>query len=468
MPAFNPLLQQQFLDLIGTVTGIKIRSADWDALAQNIIQRSETLSLPSLSAYYQLLLAESQRSEHQQTEWKSFLNLITIGESYFFRDPDQLQVLREHILPTLIEQQRLTYLSGCVPQLSLSLWSAGCSTGEEPYSLAILLKELIPDFPEWQISILATDLNPASLAYARQGIYRDWSFRQTSPLLKSRYFRPVSDGWQIHESIRQQVTFCSGNLLNDPLPNALLNTVHLILCRNVFIYFDDDAIATILKKFHSALSPDGYVVTGHAELYNQNLQEFQVLSFPGSMAYQRQPAVSQKWPKPTTRVAKGSPTPPPRPKPSISIKPAKQIKKPEPLGQTTRFTTQYLLAQSHWKQQELEQAVHHCEAALQLDGEAIPPLYLKAQIAQKMCDRKQAKIILKKILYLQPAFIPAYLDLGTLYQQGGDIARAKKMYRTTQNLLEELPTETWIDYQGGVAAGDLLTQLQQQTLVNIT
>ncbi|MGR3280501.1 CheR family methyltransferase, partial [Acaryochloris marina NIES-2412] len=107
-------------------------------------------------------------------------------------------LLREQILPDLIEQQRLAYATGSIPQLALSLWSAGCSSGEEAYSLAILLKDLIPDYSEWQISILGTDLNLVSIDRARQGIYRNWSFRQTKPRLKSNYFDAVSTGWQIH------------------------------------------------------------------------------------------------------------------------------------------------------------------------------------------------------------------------------------------------------------------------------
>ncbi|WP_299412352.1 CheR family methyltransferase [Acaryochloris sp. IP29b_bin.148] len=453
----NSALKQQFLDLIQSQTGIKLREQDWDTLEKEIVGRVHSLQQPDAHTYYKSLVLASQGSTlcsgAELQEWSHFLDLITIGESYFFRDHDQFCVLQEHILPELIEQQRMAYATGLIPQLALHLWSAGCSTGEEPYSLALLLQKLIPDWSQWHISILGTDLNPVAIDRARQGVYRNWSFRQTDPQLKSQAFNPVPTGWQIHDTIRQQLTFRRGNLLRDPLPQAMVNNLHLIICRNVFIYFDAAAIAQVLAKFHRALRPEGYLVTGHAELYAQNLQQFQTLSFPGSIAYQqRQVEV---------------PAPPPTPSAASPVSPIKTTAPATstPIDRsTTGLSTQYRLAKSYVQQEDWEQAMHHCQAALEINGEAIAPLYLKAQIAQELGDDKQAKVIYKKIIYLQPTSIPAYLELGTLYQQAAQGVRAAKMYSAAQDLLQQLPGETWINYQGQIRADHLLMHLRQRLL----
>ena len=361
-------------------------------------------------------------------------------------------------------------LPGVIPHLALNIWSAGCSTGEEVYSLAVLIEELLPDWPQWQISILGTDLNPAALDKARRGIYRDWSFRQTEPRLKSRAFRPVPEGWQIHDAIRKRVSFRRSNLLTDPFPNGTLSNVHLIICRNVFIYFDTATIARILAKFHATLSPKGYLVTGHAELYDQDLQQFEALGFPGSMAYKRQTVVQIDSVPPISakpiRLPQAEKRPPDIPKADIpqANVPLHLRRTETTLDPATSAAAQYLLAQSCWQQGDMEQAMHHCQMALQPDGEAIAPLYLWAQIAEQLCDRKQAKTLLKKILYLQPTFIPAYLELGTIYAQEGSTNRAQKMYGAAQELLENIPPDTWIDYQGRITADALLTQVIHQAL----
>ncbi|MGF1601995.1 MAG: CheR family methyltransferase [Thermosynechococcaceae cyanobacterium] len=465
MPVIDSALQKKFLDLIETETGIQVRRQDWITLATHIANRTAALTLSEPERYYQLLAGQAQRPEQ---EWESFLDFITIGESYFFRDQDQFEVLRSHLLPDLIAQQRLAHAEGLIPHLSLRLWSAGCSTGEEPYSLAILLQELLPDLSQWQISILGTDINPVALNKARQGIYRNWSFRQTNPQLKVRYFQSVPQGWQIHDSIRSQVIFRGLNLLTDPFPNGSLKNLHLIVCRNVFIYFDTATIAGILNKLQATLDPKGYLVTGHAELYDQSLQSFEVLSYPGSMAYRPRTIEKRPLPQKTARTPNLraiatvlSPTAQQPPKPLATSSALNTLHNDIP-SDPTGFMTQSLLAQSHWQQGHLEQALHHCQAALQINSEALAPLHMMAQLALQQCDRKQAKNILKKILYLQPDFIPAYLNLADIYTDEGQHQRAMKMYRTVQGLLKDLPRETCIDYRGRITAGELATQLSHR------
>jgi chemotaxis protein methyltransferase CheR len=287
----NEIILQQFIQLIADRIGLQIRVKDWSQLIKKINMRIKALKLSTYEKYYELLNNPSI-SDQQQKEWKELTQLLTVGESYFFRDKGQLNIVKNKILPNIIDAKRQINQAASHIKPSLRIWCAGCSTGEEPYSLAILIKELIPDWQQWNLLILGTDINSESLTKARKGIYSNWSFRQVEPQLKKNYFYPAPQNmWQIDESIRKIVTFRTGNLIQDNFPNLSsdLYNMDLIICRNVFIYFGFDTVATVIDKFYNTLAIDGYLMTGHAELDGQNLSQFQTLIFPESIIYQRCP-----------------------------------------------------------------------------------------------------------------------------------------------------------------------------------
>lgn len=177
----NAVIIQNFLQLILNQTGLQIREQDQKDFCNKIYSRMKVLKLNTPEQYYQLLsnTLNNQRIsflESSQNEWKELILLLTIGETYFFRDRGQLTLLKNRILPELIKIKIKCCEAKQKP--SLRIWSAGCSSGEEAYSLAILVKELIPDLNEWNILILGTDINQESIEKAKQGIYDSWSFRQ--------------------------------------------------------------------------------------------------------------------------------------------------------------------------------------------------------------------------------------------------------------------------------------------------
>ena len=171
----------------------------------------------------------------------------------------------------------------------LKIWSARCSSGEEPYSLAIMVKELIPDLIDWNILILGTDINPESIEKAEQVIYDSWSFRQVEPQIQKQYLHQQKMRWEVDGQIRKLVKFRCMNLFQEAFPNQLsvLHNIDAIVCRNVFIYFNSAAIATVLEKFYQTLNPGGYLIAGHTELHGQNLGQLQPKIFPESVVYQR-------------------------------------------------------------------------------------------------------------------------------------------------------------------------------------
>ncbi|NJL43319.1 MAG: tetratricopeptide repeat protein [Pseudanabaena sp. SU_2_4] len=172
---------------------------------------------------------------------------------------------------------------------SLRIWSAGCSTGEEPYSLATIVKELIPNYLNWNLLILGTDINTESIAKAKMGSYSEWSFRMVSPTIKQQYFSYQDKSWQLDDRIRRMVKFQPGNLLTDDYPslNSDIYNMDIIICRNVFIYFNAENVETILAKFYQALSPGGQLIVGHTELHDLNLQGFVPKAYEESVVYQR-------------------------------------------------------------------------------------------------------------------------------------------------------------------------------------
>lgn len=293
----NEALIDRFIQLISRNTGLYIREEDKKTLSKKLSQRIKILKISNPEDYYLFLENYNEiknypgkpRNWTTAQEWKELVCLITTGESYFFRDQGQFHLLRTKILPEIITNKQNKAESTGNHQKYLRIWSAGCSTGEEPYSLAILLKELIPDLYNWKILVLGTDINYKSIEKAKQGTYNPWSFRLVDPHLQIDYFQQQQSDWQIDKQISQMVKLQPGNLLLDEFPDyhTEMHDMDLILCRNVFVYFEHQAIAKVVKKFYDTLVPGGYLMTAHTELYSQDMGEFQVKILPESIIYQR-------------------------------------------------------------------------------------------------------------------------------------------------------------------------------------
>lgn len=180
---------------------------------------------------------------------------MTTNETLFFRDRHPFDALRQHVLPALIAER--------TAKASLRIWSAACSTGQEPYSLAMMLRDSFPELANWRVEILATDIAPAILARAREGFYSGFEVQRGLPVhLLVKHFDQHGDRWQIKPELRRMVTFQSFNLLSDPTP---LGTFDIVLCRNVLIYFDQATKAAVLERIAGRLAPTGALLLGAAE-----------------------------------------------------------------------------------------------------------------------------------------------------------------------------------------------------------
>ncbi len=500
------------VQLIGDRMGLKISSQQLASLQRYVEARLKALRLSNVDDYCVLLRRVSAEQKTWQggaevQEWKQLISQLTVGESYFFRDTKQFELLKTRIFPELIQRKRQDAIAisplSPNPRPSLRLWSAGCSTGEEVYSLAIVLQELIPDWNRWNIQVIGTDVNAISIEKAETGLYPDWSFRHTQPEVRPQYLLRTPKGWQVSQALKQMVRFYPLNLVSDGVPNPQfdLNNIDFIICRNVFIYFHPDAIVHVLRKFHAVLNPLGYLMTGHTELQGISIQPFQICCFPESILYQRslsETAYSESLTKhqlPINASANGSDYSASKSKyhqvkqplawansSSISGRNFNQVPDParrdtalNPVGfqsQDNKFSTfnelngtayqaRLKAAEAYANSGHHAEAVLACQQALQLQPFQVEPLYLLAHLAEENNDADQAKLLLKKIIYLDPNAVAAYLELAMIYRRQGDLKRATKHLHHAFLLLSTMPETAQMPGYSYATVGDARQYLQQ-------
>jgi chemotaxis protein methyltransferase CheR len=262
-------------DLIYQVAGIFHPDNKLSLLQDRCRRRMKEIQVATLREYFECLTIRPIR----QTELTALLNEITIGETCFFRNQPQLEALRRIVIPKIIEAKSDLRVR------NLRIWSAGCSTGEEPYTLRmVLLEEAAGRLKDWNIEIIATDLNERSLAHAKQAVYGDYSTRNLKPPYKERYFLPYGDQLQVCPRVRANVSFIRLNLSDDSRM-TFMKSMDAVFCCNVLIYFDLTSKSRVVQHFLANLLPHGYLFLGQSEsLFGVN-DEFQLVHLPGTTAY---------------------------------------------------------------------------------------------------------------------------------------------------------------------------------------
>jgi len=266
-------------DLVYRAAGIFQPDTKLRLLADRCGRRMQLLRVTTLRDYLEHLT----RPGADHGEMVKLLNEVTIGETCFFRNQPQLDALKNIVWPRIIEARATT------PFKKLRIWSAGCSTGEEPYTLAILLlEESATLFKGWSFDIQATDLNERSVEHARAAIYGDYSVRNLSPHFRQKYFTSVGDKLQVNETVKSMVSISRLNLLDDARM-LFLKGMDLIFCANVLIYFDLNSKRHVIQHFHSNLQPHGYLFLGHSESLYGVCDQFKLVHFPCATGYVKVP-----------------------------------------------------------------------------------------------------------------------------------------------------------------------------------
>ena len=286
--AQTPSLQDAALprlrDLIYEACGMFFPETRFAFLLERCRKRLTATHTDSISAYCDLV---SRSKGKHDGEIRALLNEITVGETCFFRSAPQLDAIREVILPKLMAEKVLT------SRRHIKIWSAGCSTGEEPYTLAILmLEQMGGQLKNFTWEIIATDLNEQSLAKAEAGLYDSYSLRNTDGRIRAKYFRPGDDRFQIAPDVRACVSFARLNL-QDALEMQKISGNDLILCANVLIYFDVASKTRTVQSFYKCLQPGGHFFLGHSESLYGISTAFHLVHFSGATAYRRLPLAEE-------------------------------------------------------------------------------------------------------------------------------------------------------------------------------
>ena len=400
-----------FFALIAARTGLAIRVKDRETVARALLARMAARDLDE-AAYLKLL---SNHGDASQDEWRILAPALTNGESYFWRDKGQFELLRREILPLLARGR---------PR-ELRLWSAGCSTGEEVYSLAMLCHELFADNRP-RIQIIGTDLNDDALERARRGCYGHWSFRGVAPQLQERYFTRQSDGWHVKAELRASVNFRSFNLCA-PREEARANGLSdfdLILCRNVLIYLSPAAIDGAVALFGGALRAGGFLMTGHAELANRNLSDLAPRSWPESLVFHKTaPTIAAPLSMPIARAQPKSVAAPTKTAPVPRARAARDFVADKSDVIESPLTRAQKLADAG----DHAAALAACREATEAAPFEAEAYLLWARIEIERGETAHAKALLKKVNYLAPDQADGFLELAALYEADDDEFRAEKM-----------------------------------------
>ena len=492
----SELLLRQYSEFLAARMGLHFPPARWPDMLRGLERAAREFGLAGAEACMHWLLA----APPDRRRVEILASHLTVGETYFYREPAVFAALENELLPALIAARR------AAGQRQLRIWSAGCCSGEEPYSVAVLLSRLLPDLEQWNITLLATDINPHFLAKAVRGEYRAWSFRGAPAWFREDYFEHSGGGdYRLAPRIRSLASFDYLNLVDDTYPALDNNTngMDIVLCRNVLMYFEADAMRAVLDKFHRALTDGGWLLVSPTEANVTMFSGFVPVNFADAILYRKggepqpawpampvMPALSQQtyavpaWaelavsPAPTfdaadaaSAAAPVADTPPPAEAPPVA----------PPCGEAYRRAmacyaqgdyaaavaalaadAQHdpaglaLAARACANQGQLDEACRWCEAAVAADKLNPGLRYLLASVLAEQGQSDAAAAALKQALYLDQDFVLAHYALGNLYRRRGQPGPAAKHFANARELLAGYPPGDSLRDAEGLTAGRLL------------
>lgn len=268
----------QLRDFIYEQSGIYIAEARKYLVENRLGNRLRDLNLKNFGEYYYYLRFDPGR----RAELTKLFEVITTNETSFWRNPPQLQVFQDVVLKAEIEKLRLARTR------KIRIWSAGCSTGEEPYTLAMILQEVLKaEISLWDIKITANDLSEAVLASARKGVYSDYALRTTPKHIIESYFKKDGANYHVDEKLKKLISFGPVNLSDRNMLRRVERS-HIIFCRNVIIYFDDDMKRQVIESFYDNLLPGGCMLIGHSESLHNISRAFKPEHHQGTIVYRKE------------------------------------------------------------------------------------------------------------------------------------------------------------------------------------
>lgn len=442
-----------FRDFISSKFGLHFTKDRLDDLQKKLMQFSEKQAFDG-DINQLILLLQNSHIYHEQLQ--QFIESLTIGETYFFREPETLDVVINHILPTL-------HQSG---SREFKIWSAGCATGEEPYSLAMMLDRYQPKFRHFPIHIFATDINRSSLNKAQSGSYKGWSFRNTSADYISRYFRKAQENvYQINEELKQRIHFSPLNLAHSDyiMQNSSLRDLDVIFCRNVLMYFSENTILKIVKQFSELLKPTGWLVISQTECTHYFQPYFDVVQMGDAFLFRKKSHHEHIPTKSEYCVDISNPyqLETPLAYSSMQMHVARDETKTEK-SKSNPVTQARKLAD----QGDLKSALDICTTVLTTHKLDIQAHYLHAMILQEMDQYDEAKQALRRVLFLQPDMLMATYSLASLEQKSGKRKEALRHFENLFRTLSLFDDDDPIPYSDNLSARQLRELLHQFRMEN--
>lgn len=401
---------------------------------------------------------------------------ITVGETYFFRDPAQFAVIREEILPALTSCR--------ASERPLRVWSAGCASGEEAYSLAILVREMGLGA---RTHIVATDVSRAALARASHARYTRWSLRGVAPDVARCHFTETGTRFELAPDIRAAVEFRYLNLADDTYPSLSTGVwgMDLIVCRNVLIYFDAETIARVARRLIDSLSEDGWLLLGASDPLLTDIVPCEVVVTGSGLAYRRAAAGKSVHdspaPLPPAVVAESPVDPAPL---GIAVEPANPAVDEAAAARRCYEARDYaravehaervlrrdgaspapwiVLIRAHANRGDLAAAGRTCAAALERHAGAAELHYLHAVLLSEAARVTEAAAAARRALYLDRTLVVAHLALGGALGRLGERNGAERAFRNAERLLAALPRETVVPASDGEPAGRLVEMARMQ------
>jgi len=454
---------------ISKKSGLVFREKNLSALKSAIDKRLAALGYDDILQYYMHLKFD----ENGQNEIKSLYSLITVNETEFFRDKHRMKALFEKVIPEIVEKKISRSVINGTPPL-ITIWSAGCSSGEEPFSIAIGLNEMRSHRFFYNVELLATDINSEILAVTNESIYDTRKLKNVDEAIRKKYFTRTDSGFQLVENIRKTVNFRYHNLVEDPVPLSSQRLWDIIVCQNVIIYFDKATIQKVIEQFYNSLVEGGYLILGFSENLHGISDLFTTTYYDKIALHQKLQKKSpvQAAEKPGKPVRKAEPPAPPEPpeKKEISF----SYDEAEKLLGNDEIERAREMVEKHLEEHEEDEKAHFLLGRIFLEKS----LYSEAELQFKMClaldcadssvyyfmglvhyrlDQPEDVIrFLKKALYLDKENALAHLHLADAYIMTKDLQNARRGYENTIKCLKKHQPEETLPMSKGIRCRSLI------------
>lgn len=456
-----------FQDFLEKKSGLHFDQSKMESLKASLLQRMQVNQLDNFEHYYRFLAFHPEGEK----ELRNLLSLITINETSFFRQKEQFIVLEEKVLPELIreKEKRDAHLKGI---FSLDIWSAGCASGEEPYTIALILKEKFSELQNWNINILGTDIDQETLEQAKKGIYGRNSLRSTEPEYRKKYFTKIENRYLLKEEIKKMVSFAYHNLAGESYPSPQLaggahhSGAHhsgtyrkwdIIFCRNVLIYFKPEKIENILDHFYRHIQDNGCLFLGYAESIGR-FSQFTLIQRDNTFYYQKE--VSKEVLTSEVTVSKDDSFTQQIPSPIVSSKASGEksggktrvsvVKLPKE-GDSLEVKTEKLYQEilQLLDREEYDFALKKIDELMKMDKFLPEGYYLRGVIEDKLNHSEEAIAEFKRTIYLDKNFLMAHFNLAEIYVRMGRKKDALRKYNNALSILEDREIEDPIPFSGG-------------------